>query len=193
MRQPFSKFATQAFCALILGIFANELATPAHAGLRGPGKHSGVVVFDRWDTCFLLSGPYVTYISSKLKNELRRYQGKAMQIDASDVFQPMNPGDALIRKYTAIRPAPDNHRWAVLDGLKLVARSDFGERRIPIFLIEIHNAGRAVVDIDSSEIGPTLLGPTSATPLAVSDGHSVALITRGDVLHPSSWESMIAR
>jgi hypothetical protein len=112
-----------------------------------------------------------------------------MQIDASDVFQPMNPGDALIRKYTAIRAAPDNHRWAVLDGLKLVAKSDFGEHRIPIFLIEIHNAGSAVVD--SSEIGPTLLGPTRATPFAASGDDSVALITRGDVLHPSSWESMV--
>jgi hypothetical protein len=81
MRRPFSKFASQALCVLILAILADELATPAHAGLRGPGKYSGVVVFDRWDTCFLLSGSYITYISSKLKNELRPYQGKAMQID----------------------------------------------------------------------------------------------------------------
>jgi len=44
--------------------------------------------FDRWDTCFLLSGHFVTYISDAVKDELRPYKGKAMQIDASDVFQP---------------------------------------------------------------------------------------------------------
>ena len=42
----------------------------ANAGLRGPGKYSGVVVFDRWDNCFLLSGPYITYISENVKKEL---------------------------------------------------------------------------------------------------------------------------
>jgi hypothetical protein len=54
------------------------LALLAYAGLRGPGKYCGVVVFDRWDTCFLLSGPYITSISENVKNGLRPYAGKAI-------------------------------------------------------------------------------------------------------------------
>jgi hypothetical protein len=85
-----------------------------------------VVIFDRWDTCFLLSGPYITYISDSVKNELRPYMGKAMQVDASEVVQHMNPGDALIQKYKILGSAPDTHHWVMLDGLELVAESDSG-------------------------------------------------------------------
>lgn len=69
---------------------------------RRPAKYWGVVVFDHWDTCFLLSGPYIAYISEAMKDGLRPYEGQAHQVDASDVVQPMNPGDALIRKYKII-------------------------------------------------------------------------------------------
>ncbi len=120
-----------------LWLFACGGVLVTHAGIRGPGKYCGVVVFDRWDTCFLLSGPYITYISDSVKDDLRPYKGKAMQIDASDVFQPMNPGDALVRQYKIIGPAPDNHLWAKLDGLELIAGSDFGPRGSPAFLLEI--------------------------------------------------------
>jgi hypothetical protein len=93
------------FAAVVL-LATGALALLAHAGLRGLGKYCGVVVFDRWGTCFLLSGPYITYISENVKNKLRPYAGKAMQVDALDVFQPRNFGDALIRKYKVIGPAP---------------------------------------------------------------------------------------
>jgi len=163
----------------------------ANAGLRGPGKYCGVVVFDRWDTCFLLSGPYITYISENVKNELRPYAGKAMQVDASDVFQPMNPGDALIRKYKIIGPAPDNHHWATVDGLELTARSDFGPEGKPTFLIEVHNSSGGPIKFDSHEVGPALLGRVSKSPFLASDGNSMAVITRGDLLNPSSWRGTV--
>ena len=28
------------------------LAASANGAIRGPGKYSGVVIFDRWDSCF---------------------------------------------------------------------------------------------------------------------------------------------
>lgn len=156
----------------------------ARAGIRGPGKYCGVVVFDRWDTCFLLSGPYITYISENVKNDLRPYAGKAMQIDASDVLQPMNPGDALIRKYKIIGSAPDTHRWAILEGLQLNASSDFGRRGVPTFLLEIRNAGTLPIAIDAEQIAPTLLSSVDQEPLFLpSDGLSLAVVTRSDLLH----------
>jgi len=67
-----ARFAnTTLLTCVTLVLLTIGLALLANAGLRGPGKYYGVVVFDRWDTCFLLSGPYITYISESVKNELR--------------------------------------------------------------------------------------------------------------------------
>jgi hypothetical protein len=167
------------------------IALLAHGGLRGPGKYCGVVVYDRWDTCFLLSGPYITYVSENVKNELRPYAGKAIQVDASDISQTMNPGDALIRKYKIIGPAPDNHHWATLDGLELLASSDFGPKGSPAFLLEIRNAGNALASIDPEQVAPALLAPVDEKfPLSPSDGRSTAVITRSDLVHHGARQSM---
>jgi hypothetical protein len=164
---------------VLLCTFVCGFITSTYAGLRGPGEYSGVVIFDRWDTCFLLSGPYITYVSEKVKDELRPYKGTAMQVHASQVWQPGNPGDAIIRKYTIVGPAPATHRWIVLKGLELIARADFSSKGEPAFWMEIHNEGTSDIAIDNSEVGPVLLTPV---PKAIfntpSDGRSLAVITR---------------
>ena len=179
------------FSALVV-LATGTFALVAHAGLRGPGKYSGVVVFDRWDTCFLLSGPYITYISENVKDELRPYAGKAMQVDASDVFQPMNPGDALIRKYKIVGSAPDERRWASLDGLALMARSDFGPTGVPMFVLEIRNVGSGLAAIDPQQVAPVLLSPVEEkSQFLPSDGGSMAVITRSDLVHHGVRQSAI--
>ena len=179
----------QAACLLLLCILSGEFVITAKAGLRGIGKYCGVVVFDRWDTCFLLSGPYITYISESVKNELRPYKGMAMQVDASKVLQRQNPGDALIQKYKILGSAPDTGRWGKLDGLELIAESDFGPNGSPTFLIDIRNNGKNTAVIDSSEVGPTLLTSNPKFPFSASDGSSGAVITRGTLVDPASWSS----
>ena len=176
----------RALCLIVVCALACSLIITARAGLRGPGKYCGVVVFDRWDTCFLLSGPYITYIPETVKGELRPYKDTAMQVDASDVVQPMNPGDALIRKFKIIGPAPDPHLWAALEGIELIAESDFGPRGAATFLIEIKNIGAGSVVFDSSELGPALLGIRRKGPFSVSDGSSEAWITRHDLWNSTS-------
>lgn len=179
---------------LVAVAFGLPLVT--YSGIRGPGTYCGVVVFDRWDTCFLLSGHFITYVSESVKNVLRSYKGQAVQVDAFEVFQPINPGDGLIRAYKVLGPAPDTHKWAKLDGLELVAESDFDAQGTSSFVLRIRNAGDETVRIVRSEIGPTLLtlkltsGLLSSLsnlwkpdacelgPFDPSDGHSVALITR---------------
>jgi hypothetical protein len=111
------KLLFQTLCVVLICALACSFILTAQAGIRGPGKYCGVIVFDRWDTCFLLSGHFITYVSNAVKNPLRPYKGTAMQVDASDVFQPMNPGDALIRKYEII--GPDG-------GGKVIGLSGFG-------------------------------------------------------------------
>jgi hypothetical protein len=180
------------YISALVALASGTLALVVHAGLRGPGKYCGVVVFDRWDTCFLLSGPYITYISDTVKNELRPYAGKAMQVDASDVFQPMNPGDALIRKYKIIGPAPDNQHWATLDGLALRARSDFGPKGVPTFLLEIRNTSSSLASIDPEQVAPALLAPVDEkSPFLTSDGGSMAVITRSDLVRHGAQQSTV--
>ena len=72
------------------------LVSVASAGIRGPGKYCGAVVFDRWDACTLYSGIYVMYITEAEKEKLREHAGRWVQIDAKKVHQPTNPGDGLI-------------------------------------------------------------------------------------------------
>lgn len=160
--------------------FVLLIANPSFGGLRGPGKYSGVVVFDRWDTCFLLSGPYITYISNAVKEDLRPYAGTAIQIDAIDVIQPMNPGDALVRKYKVIGPAPEP-KYESLEGLELNVTPDFVNEQ-PAFLVEVRNTGTSATWVRTDEIGITLLSDTKTLFLfCASDGRSGAVITRSNL------------
>jgi hypothetical protein len=160
-------------------------------GLAKARKYSGVVIFDRWDMCFLLSGGYISYVADSVKSELRPYRGKAMQVDASQVVQFENPGDAVILKYTIIGSAPDNRRGPVTDGLVLSTLSDFDSHGTPTFTIKIGNEGSSTIEIDSSEIGPTLMGSTRSVMAMTSDIHSAAWNRRGSLVDASAWSSTV--
>src|SRR5271166_3124346 len=177
-----------ALCLLVLCFLANEFITSAYAGIRGTGKYCGVVIFDRWDTCFLLSGDFITYVSESVKSKLRPYSGRAMQVDATDVFQPTNPGDALIRKYEIVGPAPAPDEWSIVDGLELVARSDFGGSGAAAFCIEIRNISKTPISVNLSAVGPTLLASTRDAASFGSDGRSAAVITRVNLSNPAAGE-----
>jgi hypothetical protein len=143
-----------------------------------------VVFFDRWDTCLLISGPYVTYISENVKNGLRDHVGKAVQILASEVKQRMNPGDALIRNYELIGPAPEAKTDLVeLDGISLRVEHWFRAEGKPIFVIHVVNASRRDVDVRTDQIGINVLG-THKSAESPSDGLSEATITRAPLWGP---------
>src|SRR5437899_1546657 len=89
------------------------------AGIRGPGKYHGVVVFDRWDTCYIYSGVFLMYVSQRAKKKLREYEGHAMIIDALKVDQPINPGDGRIDRLRVIGPARSRRPGIQPDGLVL--------------------------------------------------------------------------
>ncbi len=160
-------------------------AAPLQAGLRGRGKYSGVVIFDRWDTCFLLSGPYITYVSTSVKESLRPYAGQAVQVDATDVFQPDNPGDALIRQYTLVGLAPES-KYVPVQGMSLRIRPVF-EKGIPSFIIDIRNTDDCDVWVRTDQIGITVLGTKKST-VSPSDGLSEAFLTRSSLLFHSGRE-----
>src|SRR5579863_6398400 len=104
IRNGKNRIATACFVATLIAC----LTTAAIGGIRGPGKYSGVVIFDRWGGCILFSGVYLMYVSDSVKDQLREYEGQAIEIDALidalEVKQPINPGDGLIRRLKILGP-----------------------------------------------------------------------------------------
>lgn len=155
------------------------------------GKYSGVVIFDRWDTCLLLIGVYLTYVSDAVKEELRPYKHQAIQLDASVVSQPINPGDGLIQEYTIVGLAPQNPQGQPTQGLSITAQSDFDSDHEIAFWITLENSADSLINIDSGEIGPTLLGLRMPNLFHASDGKSEAWITRANLLTPVARSSTL--
>ncbi|MHC4519946.1 MAG: hypothetical protein ACYTAS_15260 [Planctomycetota bacterium] len=152
-------------------------------GRRAPGKYCGTPIFDRWDGCTLYSGIYVMYISEKVKESLRPYAGKAIQIDAQEVNQPINPGDGLIGKFVYLGAAPTNQAqaWVKLAGLHLESSVKIDEDSKPVATMSIENQGDEPVKLFSQELALTLLTKQDEARHRVSfvsDGPSFALITR---------------
>jgi hypothetical protein len=171
-------------CRLILVALFLCFAVSGFAGERGPGKYSGVVVFDRWDGCTLYSGIYVMYVSEKTKEALRQYEGQAVQINTKEVNQPINPGDGLIGKFEYLGPSPNGRDWIKLDGIQLASSISANTNGQPIATLVITNSGTIPIKIFSSELGLTLLKKKSGNETNhwwfPSDGPSFALITRQD-------------
>jgi hypothetical protein len=74
----------------------------------------------------------------------------------------------------------------------LTARSDFGPNGTPTFLIEIRNNGSGPISVDTHQVGPALLGPIEKSPFLASDGGSIAVITRGDLVNHSWRQGTVA-
>jgi len=163
---------------------------PALAGARSEGKYCGVVLFDRWDACYLYSGVYLMYISEKVKEGLRPYAGQAVQIDATDVYQPSSLGDGLIRAYKVLGPAPDAKEWwkAPVNGLAMRVAMRVVEGK-PEFRTTVANEGKFVVKLLAEALAPTLLVrvpvPMPESQCYPWDGPSRAVITRYEMDIPN--------
>ena len=177
-------YATRKRCLVtgcLLASLTASLCTTANAGMRGPGKYSGVVIFDRWGGCILFSSVYLMYISETVKDQLRPYDGQAIELDALEVIQPTNPGDGLIQKLKVLGPAPQSNRPFTFDGITLTAQPVAVKGERAAIELTITNEGDAAARIDSSQIGFTLLSEKIAGAPTPSDGPSMAVITRSNV------------
>jgi hypothetical protein len=173
-----------------IALLMTALSISSQAGIRGPGKYSGVVVFDRWETCYIYSGVYLMYVSKRVSEPLRKYERQAVVIDALSVNQPLNPGDGRIERFRVIGAATSRRHHVQLDGLSLRVTPSFSVGS-PNFVLEIRNQGKRGVQIHSMELPLTLLGKKSNRNsfFDPSDGLSTALITRTDLGSSGSGRS----
>ena len=151
------------------------LASNSFAGIRSPGKHTGVVIYDRWDTCYLYSGVYLMHISQKTKDGLRQYEGKSVEIDAKDVFQPINPGDGVIGEYEFTGYAKPGRILSENDNLTATLKPEFNGVNNQRVIFELRNEGNERVRVSVSDLAMTLLGTGRSLE---SDGISAAYVTR---------------
>jgi hypothetical protein len=178
------KKASSVLLVLLL-LISNSLA-----GIRGPGKYHGVVIFDRWDASYIYSGVYLMYVSERTKNRLQPYKNRCMRINALEVHQPENPGDGRIGKYTILGPAKTKRAYIRVDGLKLrVTPNLTSDGSVAEFTLEVINESDKVIKVHSNELALTLLKQKEGgeAPLDPSDGPSYAMITRNS-FRDSRWQ-----
>ena len=148
------------------------------ATLLGPGEFNGIVIFDRWDSCVLSYGSHFIYIPERTKEGLRRWEGKAIELYAFEVYQPMNPGEGRIGKYKVLGLSKVKSKGVHLDGLVLSAAGPSGLQGQPSVEIEICNESAEPISFISSDVGISLLARKTDDSIgSPSDGQSYAAIT----------------
>jgi hypothetical protein len=177
------------FCAGFLA--AAAVAPVLVAGIRGPGRYHGVVFYDRWDNCYLFSGVYLMYVSERVKEALRPYSGRSMEIDAKEVYQPINPGDGLITKFLVLGGSKANPRTQPVAGVLLRASVSSIEGHVRA-TIEIRDMGPEDISIGADALGFALIAHDKPFFLCPGDGTSCAVITRVSANTPGG-ENMVDR
>jgi hypothetical protein len=176
-----SRISAQRAVALVLSVVL-LLSTALLAGLRGSGPYNGVVLFDRWDGCYLYSGIYLMYVSEKVKEGLRPYHGDFVLLDVLEVYQPINPGDGLVKGYGKVELGKSQHEEETpLEDVHMTITAEQHENGIVRFRVVLTDDGAKSVVIETSELALTLLkkkGESENDWPMPSDGPSYALITR---------------
>jgi hypothetical protein len=152
-----------------------------------PGKYNGIVIFDRWDACYLYGGNDLMPVSERVKESLRAFDGRAVSIDAEEIEQRSNPGVGLIKKLKVLGLAvdqPSGQRSAAyfLRGLSLHVAADFRPGIHAKLVIQLRNDTKDLRTVDVSGLAPTLFTRKQAPMwLQLADGPSFPAITGSSV------------
>lgn len=115
---------------VVLCILSLCLNLPCRAGLRGPGKYCGVVVFDRWDSCTLYGGGIIVPYEKRRRLDwwaVRSKLAKMLMEDRVDIMRlatklidetPANGQEALFKFYVMACCGMDEAAIATLRDLK---------------------------------------------------------------------------
>ncbi|MFT3785274.1 MAG: hypothetical protein QM770_03795 [Tepidisphaeraceae bacterium] len=146
-----------------------------------PGKYRGIVFFDRWGGCTLYRGIYVAYVSESVKEQLRAESGKCVELDVTEIDQPMNPGDGLIKQFKLIGEVPSTQASPSHEGLAISIAPAFDNGKSPEFVICVKNVTDEPQALYMDDLAPTLLAlraKAGLVGLSASDGPQHAVVTR---------------
>ena len=153
------------------------LSAACLAGIRAAGKYTGVVVFDRWGGCVLSAGPTLDYVAEAAKGPLKPLHGTPVVLDVSDAWQPVNPGEALLRKFKRVEGKPEEAGPAAAR-LQLTVEPAFADGQPAAFTIAARNVGEARLTLKYESLAPIALMKRrdKSSFLLASDGPSVAVL-----------------
>lgn len=172
-------------CWLACGILAATVlgmieSRPSQAEPRRPGHYSGVVFFDRWDSCILCNGGYIHYISEAVKEPLRSLNRSETTLLATKVLQPINPGDGLIQEYLLDHLPPPETIDPAGEGLRSQNSLSTDESGSIVLTMTLTNTSSEEKTVFARQLSPTLL--TTFDPanrgFIPADGRSHAIVTR---------------
>lgn len=151
-----------------------------------PGKYNGIVIFDRWDACYLYSGADLLPVSGKVKESLRAFDGKAVSIEAQEIEQHVNPGVGLIKKLKVLGLAADQPGSLgsgayFLPGLSLHVAAEFRPGTHARLLIQLRNDTKDLRKVDVRGLAPTLFTRKQAPMWFPADEPSFPAITGATV------------
>jgi hypothetical protein len=120
------------------------------------------------------------YVSEDIKQQLKAQAGNCIQVDATQVEQPWNPGDGLIKKPKVLGPAPAMPPWESPAGMKIAVAPAFENGQAPAFNSRVENTSETPVTLRIDAFAPTLLAETGINKLGRSPayGPAVAVVTR---------------
>jgi len=153
------------------------LVTPSLAGIRAPGRYTGVVVFDRWGGCVLCSGYDFNYVSESAKAPLEDQDRQRVELDATVVLQVINPGKALLKEFAQVWTKPPEPPPAP-DPLRLSLQPAFADGEPARFEITAVNNGAGDMTLRYDALAAHVLTKREAHGLfQVSDSPSDAVLT----------------
>lgn len=164
---------------LAFGLIADS-AVLVHARRYLPGTYSGVVVFDRWDSCRLLVNHFELNISDTQKELLRKHAGKCIKIHADDIDE-FSSNSPLVNSFKYLGPVPKINRRGIqtdLSRLELSTHMDFSDDGQTCFIISATNQSPQPNTLFSFGFGFKIIrenGNAEQTKEA-SDGKSLVII-----------------
>jgi len=122
-----------------------------------PGKHTGVILFDRWDACIVCHGGGIYYVAEAAKESLRPSSGKFIQLNVDKIYQLSNPGDARLESFTILDSLNLQRNTLPVAKLSFSANADFKDGQHPAVVIRLENHSSDAVPIRLDRLMPMML------------------------------------
>ncbi len=127
-----------------------------------PGNYAGIPIYDRWGGCYLYSGYCAAYVSEKVKQQLRPYEGKCVKVDVQKVYQPMNPGSCRFEKIGDVQLIQNKTKYDDnFDDLKLSSTASVEDNGNITIVMSMFNPTDKPILIYRGNIGFVLLKKSS--------------------------------
>jgi len=98
---------------VVAGVVGVLLTGQGRCDLVGPGTYYGYYGGDRWGRKVFYNGPGSLFVGDEAARTLEPYAGRPLEIEVTELSQPMNPGAGLIVKVREVSVVEESERLAL--------------------------------------------------------------------------------